>query len=265
MVAWRTGPLIRCSSFALTGVFFRLLSQRRPVDSLLLGAVIIGLVHGLEPGHGWPIAVVYSASRDRRVASAVASSVIISLAHFVSSIAVVVAYVIFAAFVALPEHVMSLVAAGLLVVLGIMFLREKAEDIEESQHGHLHPRLFGLVEHEHLHVHAGQEEGHTHQHVHEPRELLTLRRIAGVALVLGFAHEEEFALLAFVMHGLNPWVLMTSYAIAVTASLVGATLIGVKMFEAFESRIARYQGYLPKVSGIILLVMAAFFAIEAFL
>jgi len=235
------------------------------MDSLLLGAVVIGLVHGLEPGHGWPIAVVYSASQNRRTVSAVLSSTIISLAHFVSSIAVVVAYVIFATFIAFPSDLMSLVAACLLVILGVMFLREKAEDIEESQHGHLHPKLFGLVEHEHEHLHAGQEQGHNHLHVHEPREMLSLRRIAGIALVLGFAHEEEFALLAFVMYGINPWVLMTSYALAVTASLVAATLVGVKMFEVLESRVARYQGYLPKISGVILLIMAAFFTLDALL
>jgi ABC-type nickel/cobalt efflux system permease component RcnA len=234
------------------------------VQSLLLGAIVIGLVHGLEPGHGWPIAVVYSASRRRRWISAVTSSTIISFAHFVSSIAVVVAYVVFTAFVALPSEIMSLVAAGLLVILGIMFLREEAEDVEATQHGHFHPDLLGQVEHEHEHQHPdGSEPDHSHAHVHQEREILTLKKIAGVAFVLGFAHEEEFALLAFAMGGLNPWVMMTSYALAVTASLVAATLIGVKMFEVFESRVTRFQGYLPKISGAILLIMAAFFIAEA--
>jgi hypothetical protein len=234
------------------------------VESLLLGAIIIGLVHGLEPGHGWPIAVIYSTSRERKTVSAILSSVIISFAHFVSSIAVVVVYVIFSTLVALPSEIMGLIAAGLLIILGVMFIREKTEDIEESQHGHLHPNQFGRYEHMHEHVHAESETGtHSHLHLHEEREILTLRRIAGVAFVLGFAHEEEFALLAFVMGGLNPWIMMTSYATAVTASLVAATLIGVKMFEVFETRITRYQKYLPKISGVILLVMAAIFVIEA--
>ncbi len=190
------------------------------------------------------------------------ASSIISFAHFVSSIAVVVAYVVFTNLVTLPSKVMSLVATGLLVILGVMFLREATEDIEESQHGHLHPGLFDSMEHEHEHPHLDGRQ-HTHLHLHEEREVLTLRRIAAVAFVLGFAHEEEFALLAFVMAGLNPWVLMTTYAFAVTGSILAATLAGLKMVEAFESRITKYQRYLPKISGIILLAMAAVFAFEA--
>ena len=236
------------------------------MNSLLLGAVVIGLVHGLEPGHGWPIAVIYSSSRKQKMISALASSTIISFAHFVSSIAVVVAYVIFASLVALPSNIMNLIAAGLLVILGIMFLREKVEDLNTSQHGHLHPSLFAIVEHEHEHEHP-DEDGlvHSHTHVHEERAVLTLRKIAGVAFILGFAHEEEFALLAFVMAGLNPWLLMISYALAVTASLIVATLIGVKMIEVFEPKIAKYQRYLPKISGLILLGMAAFILLEVVL
>ena len=231
---------------------------------LLLGAIIIGLVHGLEPGHGWPIAVIYSTARKRRLVSAVGASAIISLAHFVSSIAVVVAYVVFTIFVALPSNIMGLIAAGLLVVLGVMFLREGSEDVEETQHGHLHLGLFTRTEHEHEHEHPPQDGGrHTHLHLHEKRESLTLGKIVGIAFILGFAHEEEFALLAFVMAGLNPWVLMGSYALAVTASIVAATLVGVRMLEAFESKITRYQGYLPKISGIILLLMAAIFGFQA--
>lgn len=234
------------------------------VQRLLLGAVLIGLVHGLEPGHGWPIAVIYSTARHRRLISAMGASAIISLAHFVSSIAVVVAYVVFTAFVSLPSDIVSLFAAGLLAVLGVMFIREGSEDLGSSQHGHLHPGLFRRTEHEHEHEHPPQDGGrHIHPHLHLEREILTLRRIAGIAFVLGFAHEEEFALLAFVMAGLNPWILMTSYAMAVTASITAATLLGVKMFEAFESRVTKYQGYLPKISGIILLLMAAAFAFEA--
>jgi len=234
------------------------------VQRLLLGAVLVGLVHGLEPGHGWPIAVIYSTSRQRRLISAVGASAIISLAHFVSSIAVVVAYVVFAIFVTLPSRILSLFAAGLLAVLGIMFIREGSEDLGSSQHGHLHPGLFARTEHEHEHEHPPQNGGrHAHLHLHLERETLTLRKIAGIAFVLGFAHEEEFALLAFVMAGLNPWVLMTSYALAVTASIVAATMVGVSMFEAFESKITKYQGYLPKISGIILLLVAAAFALDA--
>jgi len=35
------------------------------------------------------------------------------------------------------------------------------------------------------------------------------------------------------------------------------------MFEAFESKIRRYEAYPPKISGLVLLVIAAAFAIQA--
>ena len=174
----------------------------------------------------------------------------------------VIVYVVFSTLVDLPSNYLTLAAAILLIILGVMFLREKTEDVEASQHGHLHPGLFDEVEHEHEHEHTVEDEPHEHLHRHESREILTLKKIAGVAFVLGFAHEEEFALLAFVMGGLNPWILMTSYALAVTASLIAATLIGVKMFSVFESKIAHYQVFLPKISGVILLIMAAAFLLE---
>jgi len=220
------------------------------------------LMHGLEPGHGWPIAVVYSSSRSRRMVSALSSSALISSAHFVSSIAVVVAYVLFSSVVTLPPRIMSAIAAGLLAALGVSFIRERPQDREASQHGHTHLDMAERILHEHEHEHPESGEVHTHPHLHEEREVLTLRRIGVVAFLLGFAHEEEFALLGLVIAGLNPWLLMVSYGLAVTFSLVAATLIGVKMFEAFESKIARYEAYLPKISGLVLLVMAAAFAIQ---
>ena len=44
---------------------------------------------------------------------------------------------------------------------------------------------------------------------------------------------------------------------------MAATVAGAMMFEAFEPRITKYQAYLPKISGIILLAMAAIFGLQA--
>ncbi|WP_148701648.1 hypothetical protein [Candidatus Nitrososphaera evergladensis] len=66
---------------------------------VLLGVVAFGLLHGMNPSHGWTVAVLYSVKSRRPVLAGVTSSSIIAGAHFLSSIAVVVAYVFFAAFV----------------------------------------------------------------------------------------------------------------------------------------------------------------------
>ncbi len=73
---------------------------------------------------------------------------------------------------------------------------------------------------------------------------------------MGFAHEEEFALLALAVGGVNPVLMMVSYGLAVAAGLIGVTILGVKMYERVKARISRYEKYIPKISGLILIVMA---------
>ncbi len=45
----------------------------------------IGLLHGFEPGHGWPVAAIYALSQRRRWLSGTAAGLIIALAHLVSA------------------------------------------------------------------------------------------------------------------------------------------------------------------------------------
>jgi hypothetical protein len=42
----------------------------------------------------------------------------------------------------------------------------------------------------------------------------------------------------------------------VSVGLIGITILGVKMYERVKSRVERYERYIPKVSGLVLLVMA---------
>jgi cytochrome c biogenesis protein CcdA len=48
---------------------------------------------------------------------------------------------------------------------------------------------------------------------------------------------------------------MTTYGLVVSVGLIGVTLAGVKMFVRLKSRINRYEKYIPKISGLILIVM----------
>jgi len=77
-----------------------------------------------------------------------------------------------------------------------------------------------------------------------------------LAFVLGFAHEEEFALLALAVGGINPLMLMISYATSVTLALIGITLLSIKAYESVQPKIKRYEKYIPKISALILLIMA---------
>jgi len=219
---------------------------------------MIGLLHGFEPGHGWPVAVLYSMKRRNAVASAALSSFIIGIGHLVSSIAVVVAYVLLQEWLNFQAPWMKYVAAALLLVLAFRLFREKVDDLER-QHGHRHPG-GPEMEHNHEHEHPGQGE-HTHEHKHRAAVVLGLLGLASFAFILGFAHEEEIALLALAAGGLNAWMLMVAYGVSVLLGLIVATIIGVKLYEQLQPRLARYEQHIPKVGGVLLAAMAIIVAI----
>ena len=230
-------------------------------DASIIGIVAIGLLHGLEPGHGWPLALLYSARTSRPTFYAFISSGVISFFHFISSITVVVIYLVASVFIDFSSPILTYVAAIVLVLLAVRLFTEKVESELEGQHGHFHDNTTDLKhEHEHEHPEGGF---HMHMHIHPKRINLNLWKIASCAFVLGFAHEEEFALLALAVGGVNPVLMMVSYGLAVAAGLIGITILGVKMYGRVKARISRYEKYTPKISGIILIVMAIALIIEA--
>ncbi|MBI2860184.1 MAG: nickel/cobalt transporter [Chloroflexi bacterium] len=219
-----------------------------------IGIVIIGLFHGFEPGHGWPVAVLYSLKKRNAIASAALSSSIIGLGHLVSSVAVVVAYVLLQRWLDFDAPWIKYVAAALVLALAFKLFREKADD-EERQHGHNHAGQPKIA-HEHEHEHPGQGK-HTHKHKHRAAVALSLLGLASFAFVLGFAHEEEIALLALVAGGLNAWVLMVAYGFSVLLGLIVATVAGVKVYARFQGRLSRYEKFIPKIGAGVLVAMAA--------
>lgn len=222
-----------------------------------IGVIMIGLLHGFEPGHGWPVAVMYSMRRRNAIFSATISSFIIGVGHLASSIAVVVAYVLLQRWLNFEAPWIKYLAAALLLFLAFKMFREKVDDLER-QHGHTHPGN-PEIEHEHEHEHPGQGQ-HTHKHKHGAAVALSLLGLASFAFILGFAHEEEIALLALVAGGLNAWILMVAYGISVLLGLVVATIVGVKIYKIFQPRLARYERYIPKIGAGLLVVMAAIIA-----
>lgn len=224
-----------------------------------VGVVIIGLLHGLEPGHGWPVAVLYSVNKRNALASATISSGIIGIAHLISSIAVVVAYVLLQRWLDFSAPWLKYVAAGILLILAFRLFREKTDALEK-QHGHIHENQ-PEIEHEHEHEHPGQG-WHTHWHKHTLGMTLSLIGLATFAFVLGFAHEEEVALLALVAGGVNAWVLMFSYSISVLLGLVAVTIISVKIYKQLQPKLIRYERYIPKIGAGFLVAMALFIVLS---
>ena len=226
---------------------------------ILLGVILFGLLHGINPSHGWTVAVLYSIRNKRPLLSSLVSSGIIAGGHFLSSMVVVVGFILLTSFVQIPHNYTNYAVAVALGVLAFIFWREKSEDIDLTQHGHLHDLSHDLEhEHEHWHKESGY---HNHIHLHQKRVMTSLAAIAGFAIVLGFAHEEEFVILSLAVGGINPLLLMIAYALAVTTSLIGVTVLGVKVYTRIEHRVLPYVKYLPKISALILAAMAIAFAL----
>ena len=236
--------------------------------SLFLGVILFGLLHGINPSHGWIVAVLYSIRKKRQIISSLISSCIIAGAHLLSSIVVVMAFIFVTSLVSipLPQSYLNYGVAIALGILAYMFWIEKSEDLTKTQHGHLHDNISistQYIEHEHEHWH--KESGmHSHLHLHEKKVVTSLTAIAVFGIMLGFAHEEEFVILSLAVGGVNPILLMLAYASSVAAALIGITVLSVKLFGRIQHRILPYLKYLPKISALVLAVMALLFALGLF-
>lgn len=204
--------------------------------------------------------MLYASRRTHLLTSALVSSLIISTAHLVSSIAVVAAYAVLSTLLEFSIPYINIIAGAALVILAVRFFMEKPKDEAEENHGHLHDD-FQEGEHAHPHFHHDTA-AHTHMHRHVKKLFLSLTGLAVFAFILGFAHEEEFALLAFAVGGIEPLSLMLAYAAAVMAALIGVTLVAVKAYAKFEEEMKKYEWLIPKISGMILLIMAVAFLLN---
>ena len=227
---------------------------------VFLGVITFGLLHGINPSHGWTVAVLYSIRSKRPLLSSLTSSSILAGAHFLSSIVVVAAFIFVTMYIQIPQTYLNYAVAAALGVLAYLFWKEKTEDLIETQHGHLHHDFTEQLEHEHPHWHSG-EGNHIHLHLHQKRSLPTLTAISAFALVLGFAHEEEFVILTLAVGGINPLLLMVAYATAVAVGLIGVTVLAVKVYSYIQHKVIQYTKYLPKISALILTAMAVGFAV----
>jgi len=180
---------------------------------LLLGVVVVGLIHGLEPGHGWPIAITYSIGKSKPYLYGFISSGIISLFHFLSTVAVVIAFLIFNMFINIPEIYLDALAVTLLVGLGIYVILKEEDD------------------------------------EHHVVDTINLRKIAYIAFIIGFAHEEEFMLIGLILSGIDPTLLVLSYTGSVTFSLISITMAGIKTYDTVKRRVENIDRYLSIIAG----------------
>lgn len=216
--------------------------------SVYLSAILIGLLHGVEPGHGWPVAVAYSLQRERRTWFGLVTSSILAFFHLISSLAVLVVFLLVNRAVDLSS--LPIIRYGVVLLLLYMAYRAYAED---HRHGHGHS---------HAHHHHPHDSSHTHAPGHGGRRLESLWEMAVFAFLLGFVHEEEFALLALCLGGIQCVSLMLTHALAVSAALIGGTLLAIHGFHLVEDRLRKYQDYIPKAMAGLFVLMAILYLLR---
>ena len=240
------------------------------VVGLALGASALGLVHGLAPGHGWAIAASYALDKPNKWFYGAASSLILGIGHLISSIAMVLVYFFALSYFDLTQiGWMHYVAGAMLIALGIWQYFNGHEHTAE-EHDHDPGEHQDL---EHGHANATDEStgrfarlrqvlpfvgGSGHSHSHGSSEEGTDRGLYGMAVLafaLGFAHNEEFDIIAICTGSAYCLELMVLYAVSVIVSLVGITLVLVAGYERYEDRLERYTEHLPTVTAVILVGM----------
>jgi len=262
---------------------------------LLLGAIVLGAVHGVEPGHGWPVAASYALDQTNKWLYGFAASFILGVGHLISSIAMVGAFFYAKSYFSLTQinepltilggvqigGPVSLVAGVLLIGLGI---REYHHDHShgghksDDSHHHESPNHESTNHSAHDHSH---EDTHDHpqsqdaerpisrlkrtlpfvgenSHTHESSDDVAERGLFGIAwfaFLLGFAHEEEFEIIALCAGSNYCLELMSAYAITVILGIVGLTMLLIAGYQHHEETVRQYTPYLPAFSATILIIM----------
>ncbi|MFB6122623.1 MAG: hypothetical protein ABEJ78_04125 [Haloferacaceae archaeon] len=266
---------------------------------LLLGAVVLGAVHGVEPGHGWPVAASYALDQTNKWLYGFAASFILGVGHLTSSIAMVGVFFYAKSYFSLTQinepltvlggvrvgGPVSLVAGVLLVALGIREYRHDHshrspesehshessghESANHSAHGHSHgdthahprsPDDEGLVSR----LKRAFFDGHAHTQSSDAVAERGLFGIAWFAFLLGFAHEEEFEIIVLCAGSNYCLELMSAYAVTVILGIVGLTMLLIAGYQRYEETVERYTPYLPAFSAAVLIVMGLGFIVGVF-
>ena len=267
---------------------------------VLVGAIALGAVHGIEPGHGWPVAASYALDQTNKWVYGFAASLIIGVGHLISSLAMVAVFFYAKDYFNLTQAnepitilggiqiggPVSLVAGVLLIALGIReYTHGHSHGHSEPDHAEQETESYSVHDSAHHYDHETSHSSHDHSHGHDHdhgsltrwsrlKEFIPfvgghshehedlddaanrgLLGIAWFAFVLGFAHEEEFEIIALCAGSNYCLELMSSYALTVIFGIVGLTMLLIAGYEHYEEKVDRYTPYLPAFSAAVLIIM----------
>jgi ABC-type nickel/cobalt efflux system permease component RcnA len=269
---------------------------------VLVGAIALGIVHGIEPGHGWPVAASYALDQSNKWLYGLASSLLIGIGHLISSLAMVGVFFYAKSYFQLTQvnepistlggitigGPVSIVAGVLLIGLGVREYTHGHSHQHEDEHGHSHGHDHDTQTEgrsgRHDHATPSTQEhssdglltrvntrlrgigGHSHEHGADPATDADrgLLGIAWFAFVLGFAHEEEFEIIGLCAGSTYCLELMTAYALTVIVGIVGLTMLLIAGYQEYEETVEKYTPYLPLFSATVLVVMGLGFIAGVF-
>lgn len=256
---------------------------------LVAGVVGLGVVHGVLPDHGWPIAATYALDQRRKWVNGVLAGLILGVGHLISSVVLVLAYFWVSSFAAFAEGPwMGVVAGSLLILLGINEYvngghghgeEHDHHDHDGEHHGHgsshdhdeHHHHDQGGLHHEDHDEHHEHEDGLVsrglsllpggggHQHLDAHHAQQGLFTLGATALLLGFAHEEPIQILAICAGTSFCLELMLIYSLAVIGAILAPTLLLIAGYEHYREVVERYTPYLPTITALVLVGMGLAF------
>jgi hypothetical protein len=150
---------------------------------------------------------------------------------------------------------------------------------DQFEHGHDHNHHS--QDHDNSHSHSGDREGlldrlkgylpfvggHSHSHSNDDLDEAADRGLLGIAwfaFLLGFAHEEEFEIIALCAGSNHCLELMSAYALTVIFGIVGLTMLLIAGYHRHEEKVEKYTPYLPAFSAAVLMIMGLGFIIGVF-
>lgn len=152
------------------------------------------------------------------------------------------------------------------------------DDHDHDTHEHHHDDRHEH-DHDHGHDHDHDENGllarvkgfipfiRGHSHSHGDLDEATDRGLFGIAwfaFLLGFAHEEEFEIIALCAGSNYCLELMSAYAITVIVGIVSLTMLLIAGYHRYEERVEQYTPYLPAFSAAVLIIVGIGFIANLF-
>lgn len=242
-------------------------------SGVLVGVIAMGLFHGLEPGHAWPVAGVYALNQRRKWLTGLAGGLLLSIAHILASSVLVLVYILVSTQIDLSPFT-TLIRGGAGVLL--LYLGYRLYTHGHDHGGHSHDSDDGHA------TDLDEADVHTHNHeqgftfdadaddvsqsslsAFQVGENNGLLGFAGFAFFVGFAHEEQLALLSFCAGAGNCLTLVLLYGVAVTVSITTMVLLTVVAYNRVQERVENADEYLPLASALILWVIGGVFLLDA--